>query len=63
MTKQEMIAREINKDPLRYLNMKIEDVREEIGKKLQCSFEENKWNNNDSVVYGTLLCAFNEVLK
>ena len=54
--KQEHIAIEIAKDPERYLNMKVVEVQEEIGRKLKSVFEERGWTNGDTVVYGTLLC-------
>ena len=61
MNKQELIAQELVKDLPRYLNMKVVDVQEEIGKKLLSVFEEREWTNGDGVVYGTLLCMAREM--
>ena len=63
MTKQYIIAEELNKRPLRYLNMKVIDVQEEVGKKLKKEFDYRGWSNNDVVVYSTLLCMLREVNK
>ncbi len=61
MNKQELIARELVKDLPRYLDMKVVDVQEEVGKKLFTIFEEQNWTNGDGVVYGTLLCMAREM--
>ena len=54
-------AKELIKDLPRYLDMRVVDVQEEVGKKLSTIFEKRKWTNGDGVVYGTLLCMAREM--